>query len=269
MQPIRREFRSSQEKRDEPIAAAAGLADNAAHAPGGIVHSFRPCGRTVMVAEAITAGVLIFAAGAWISSEGEGSSARFGKVDPAFPCRGPSVHLLSAISIMEALAAEIPPTPEATHGLKRTAQVDADTLIQESEDLRRQMRTLRDQEPPAWLRAPPPVARSGMPTTSKPEEPGVMGKAPPPGSSEQRLLQRAAALIESRDIAGARLVLEKAYAEGSTLAAYRLAQTYDPDMLRAWGIIGIRGDPGRAKELYAVAGARGVGERDTSAGRQN
>jgi hypothetical protein len=268
MRPIRREFRSPQEKCHEGIEAAGSLADRAARTPGGAVHSFRFCGRTVMVSEAITAGVLIFAAGAWISCEREGFCARSGKSGPVFLCRGSSVDLLSAISMGEALAAEIAPTPNAAHELKRTAQVDADALIQESEDLRRQMRSLRDREPPAWLRAHPPVAQPGMPAPPKPEEPGVAGNAPPPGSGEQRLLQRAAALIESRDIAGARLILEKAYAEGSTLAAYRLAQTYDPDMLRAWGIIGIRGDPARAKELYAVAGAGGAGERDTSAGRQ-
>jgi len=267
MQPVRREFRSSQEKCDEAIAADAGLADNAARTPGGTLHSFRLCGRTAMVAEAITAGVLIFAAGAWISSEDESFRGERPSVSgEPVAARDGARNLLASIAVRGAVAAEI--TPKARHDLKRIAQVDADALIQESEDLRRQMRSLRDREPPAWLRAHPPVAQPRMPATPKPEEPGGAGNAPPPGSSEQRLLQRAAALIESRDIAGARLVLEKAYAEGSTLAAYRLAQTYDPDVLRAWGIIGIRGDPARAKELYTVAGAGGAGERDTSAGRQ-
>jgi hypothetical protein len=236
MWPIRREFRSSQGKRDKGVEAAAGLADDAERAPGRTAHTVRLCGRTVRVAEAITAGVLICAAGFLISVRG-------------------------------AVAAETARTPKAAHELKRTAQADPDALIQESEDLRRQMRSLRGREPPAWLRADPPVAQPRMPMTSKPEEPDVTTKAPPPGSSEQRLLQRAAALIESRDIAGARLVLEKAYAEGSSLAAYRLAQTYDPDMLRAWGIIGIRGDPARARELYAIAGAARPGERGTSVSR--
>jgi hypothetical protein len=148
------------------------------------------------------------------------------------------------------------------------AQVDSEAVIQESEDLRRQLKALRDREPPAWLRARPPADEAGIPAGSHPGQTGTTGSAPPAGNTEQRLLRRADALIKMRDIAGARLILERAHAEGSTLAAYRLAQTYDPEMLRAWGIVGMRGDPARAQELYAVAGAGGFGQRDMSAGRQ-
>jgi TPR repeat protein len=77
---------------------------------------------------------------------------------------------------------------------------------------------------------------------------------------EQRLLQRAEALLENRDVSGARLVLERAVALGSARAAYRLAQTYDPRVLDAWGTLGMRGDPARARELYAQAAAGGIRE---------
>jgi hypothetical protein len=84
------------------------------------------------------------------------------------------------------------------------------------------------------------------------------GQTPP--ASAGRLVARAEALIKSHDISGARLLLERAMAEGSAQAAFLLAQTYDPRALASWGVVGIRPDPGRADQLYARAQAGGVRE---------
>lgn len=79
--------------------------------------------------------------------------------------------------------------------------------------------------------------------------------APPPlrlsSADEQRLLDRAEALLRVRDISGARLLLERAGERGSARGVYLLAQTYDPTMLAQWQVRGITGDPEKAQKLYA------------------
>lgn len=86
--------------------------------------------------------------------------------------------------------------------------------------------------------------------------------APIPASSssrERHLLQRAELLLENSDISGARLILEKAVADGSARAAYLLAQTYDPRMLQdKWSVRGIKGDHAKAQDLYSRAHRGGV-----------
>jgi hypothetical protein len=69
----------------------------------------------------------------------------------------------------------------------------------------------------------------------------------------ERLVGRAERLIEVRDVGGARLLLERAVSLGHARSAHLLAQTYDPSMLRAWGIVGMKGDLIKAKDLYERA----------------
>ena len=79
------------------------------------------------------------------------------------------------------------------------------------------------------------------------------------GMSEiARLMARANALLAQRDIASARIVLERAVDLGSAKAAFALAETYDPIVLAAWRTFGTLGDVARAKQLYAKARAGGV-----------
>ena len=75
-----------------------------------------------------------------------------------------------------------------------------------------------------------------------------------------RLMARANALLAQRDIASARIVLERAVDLGSAKAAFALAETYDPIVLDAWRTFGTLGDVARAKQLYAKAQAGGVQE---------
>jgi hypothetical protein len=72
------------------------------------------------------------------------------------------------------------------------------------------------------------------------------------------LVHRAERLIQLGDISGARLVLERAAERGASRALFFLAQTFDPRLLRAWNVRGMRGDPDRARELYARAEQRGI-----------
>jgi hypothetical protein len=73
-----------------------------------------------------------------------------------------------------------------------------------------------------------------------------------------RLMEQARLLIRRGDIGAARTVLEHAAGMREAAALYALAETYDPDVLAAWGTLGTVGDPARAQELYAAAVASAV-----------
>lgn len=75
-----------------------------------------------------------------------------------------------------------------------------------------------------------------------------------------RLTARATGLLRQGDIGAARAVLERAAELGSAQATFALAETFDPDVLAKWGAYGTRGDPIRARELYAKAEAGGIKE---------
>jgi hypothetical protein len=75
-----------------------------------------------------------------------------------------------------------------------------------------------------------------------------------------RLVARAERLIQSGDISGARLLLERALQTGTPRAAFLLAETFDPHALSRLGVRGMRGDAQKARESYAHALALGVGE---------
>ncbi|AWN40137.1 hypothetical protein [Methylobacterium durans] len=109
---------------------------------------------------------------------------------------------------------------------------------------------------------PPPVGPA--PGTAKPPSPAMpptAAKAASPSEpSPQALVERAERLIQLGDISGARLVLERAMDRGEPRAAFLLAQTCDPRMLRAWKVQGLQADPERARALYARAAREGLGD---------
>jgi hypothetical protein len=74
---------------------------------------------------------------------------------------------------------------------------------------------------------------------------------------ERTLLNRADALLRQGQIINARLWLDHATQAGSPIATFRLAETYDPRVLGQWRALGIAGDRGRARDLYARALDRG------------
>ncbi len=77
-------------------------------------------------------------------------------------------------------------------------------------------------------------------------------------AEEQRLLARADALLQQADIGGARRFLEHALALGSSRAAFSLAETYDPIVLRSWNVRGVSSDLDRARKLYRRAQESGI-----------
>lgn len=69
----------------------------------------------------------------------------------------------------------------------------------------------------------------------------------------QGLLAKGMALIAAGDIAGARVVLSHGPLAEHPDALFALAETYDPNMIAARGIIGLKAETDRARDLYAKA----------------
>jgi hypothetical protein len=72
------------------------------------------------------------------------------------------------------------------------------------------------------------------------------------------VLAQATRRIENGDVTGAREVLAGADDGAQGPVAFVLAETYDPNMLAAWGSRGVAADVARAKALYRKALANGV-----------
>jgi hypothetical protein len=77
-------------------------------------------------------------------------------------------------------------------------------------------------------------------------------------------IAQARAKIRQGDIAAARRLLERASDSDDGEAWLVLAETYDPQMLARWGVVGVKPDLDKAKTLYQEAqrrGAQGARER--------
>jgi hypothetical protein len=107
----------------------------------------------------------------------------------------------------------------------------------------------RKPEPPAV------IAAARVPEPVLPKAPEVV----PQQSRADEVLAQAARRIESGDIAGARELLAGAELQSIGQASFALAETYDPNMLAAWGTRGAVADVAKARALYAKALNLGVG----------
>lgn len=74
---------------------------------------------------------------------------------------------------------------------------------------------------------------------------------PPATAAEMQLIERCEVLIARGDIRAARQELARAAAEGSGHARFALAETFDPNMLAAWGMRDNVADAQIARTLYA------------------
>jgi hypothetical protein len=75
-----------------------------------------------------------------------------------------------------------------------------------------------------------------------------------------RLLNRGEAFLAQGDVAAARLVLERAAEARNARAALTLGSTYDPNVLRRMGVVGVQPDPEQARSWYERAADFGSGE---------
>jgi len=101
------------------------------------------------------------------------------------------------------------------------------------------------------------IARAAEPTVGQVPS-GIAELSPGVTTAENKQLRKAEELLRVGDIVGARWILEHALRGANPLVAFKLAETYDPRRLAAWGVVGIRGDATKARELYQRAHAGGV-----------
>jgi hypothetical protein len=74
------------------------------------------------------------------------------------------------------------------------------------------------------------------------------------------LLTQARRRVDGGDIPGAREMLGAADDGGKGPLSFALAETYDPNMLAAWGARGVAADVARARALYRKALSLGVAQ---------
>ena len=121
-------------------------------------------------------------------------------------------------------------------------------------------------DPPAPVLATRPAASTFSERTQtqveKPAEPNLTGRvteqSPAAGVQSVDLIAQALRRIENGDLAGARELLAAAEDGSQGLVSFALAETYDPNMLAAWGTRGVASDITRARALYRKALNLGV-----------
>ena len=101
-----------------------------------------------------------------------------------------------------------------------------------------------------------PSSEAGPPTAI------IRGNSNRTGTDAAELLVRGDARFALADLAGARLLYERAATGGNALAALRLGQTYDPAFLARTRFRGVRGDPSSAPSWYMRADRLGAPEAE-------
>ena len=103
--------------------------------------------------------------------------------------------------------------------------------------------------------APAQAANAPPAAAPAPPKPGIVS------SVEARAhVARAATMFHEGDVSGARLLLDRAVRGGDPAAAFALAETWDPNVLAALNVRGVRGDKEKARTLYTQALDGGLGE---------
>jgi hypothetical protein len=119
-------------------------------------------------------------------------------------------------------------------------------------------------KPPAERVAPPSeqLARAEVPPPPTAPTPLIMPTAPSSMSPAEQdaLLNRVTGLLSQGDVGAARAVLNRLVRENNAKAAFILAQSYDPVVLRQGRVVGMRGDSETARTLYEQALRGGVTE---------
>jgi TPR repeat protein len=111
--------------------------------------------------------------------------------------------------------------------------------------------------PSAVVPQPPVVAERAAP-------PAPPAMAPPAVSLEREeiaaLYRRGEQLVTQGEIAAARLVFTRAAEAGDARSALALGASYDPEVLRKLGVLGVVGDAALAREWYTKASGLGSSE---------
>jgi hypothetical protein len=104
---------------------------------------------------------------------------------------------------------------------------------------------------------PTPTAQAA-PKPADPAPTATTARLIEPRARQEELLAYAAQRIEGGDVAGARDLLAGADDGAQGSVAFALAETYDPNMLAAWGARGVGADVAKARALYRKAMSLGA-----------
>jgi hypothetical protein len=118
-----------------------------------------------------------------------------------------------------------------------------------------QVQTAPAPQTQAFIIAPPPPMDDN--TQAAPRRPVQQALS---SDEIEQLTHRAEAFLAQGDITAARLLLERAAEAHDARAALTLGSTYDPNVLRSMGVVGIRPDTAQAHAWYERALEFGSGE---------
>src|SRR5262249_31688867 len=104
-----------------------------------------------------------------------------------------------------------------------------------------------------------PMQQPMQPEPVRPVQEQRAGRVPRPDQVDE-LVKRAEAFLNQGDVSAARLFLERAAESRDPAVVLMLGTTYDPDVLRRMGVVGIRPDRERAQLWYSRAAEFGSRE---------
>ena len=107
---------------------------------------------------------------------------------------------------------------------------------------------------------PPPLAQQPPKSKQYASLQEVRTERAPSPDSIDRMITRGEAFIAEGDVVAARLILERAAEARDPRAALALGSTYDPNVLKRMGVVGIRPEPDKAQAWYERAMEFGSGE---------
>jgi hypothetical protein len=122
---------------------------------------------------------------------------------------------------------------------------------------------------PAAPAVPPVPAETAVPPPPDATDVAAKeAKAPPPEKPVRAidpeqialLLRQGEQLVAAGDLAAARTLFQRAADGGDVNAAVALAATYDPNVLAGLGVVGVKGDVGKARAWYQKAESMGSAE---------
>jgi hypothetical protein len=154
------------------------------------------------------------------------------------------------------LQVQVPEQPQAQPTPMPPAQTAAPVPQVQTPPVPQQVQTAPvPQTHQAFTIAPPPPMDDN--TQAAPRRPVQQALS---SDEIEQLTHRAEAFLAQGDITAARLLLERAAEAHDPRAALTLGSTYDPNVLRSMGVVGIRPDTAQAHAWYERALEFGSGE---------
>jgi hypothetical protein len=175
----------------------------------------------------------------------------------------PFSNTLHSTQATKRAAAPVTPTPSSSFGSTATASVPSSVPAPTSSTPSYTTASTASPSPavakssqavPGTFVQSPPATRNVVTTAVTPAQ--IEPEAPPPPDYSEAVAE-AKQRIADGDIVGARDVLSKAAAANNVEALLILGETYDPNMLAAWGARGASSDVAIARSLYGRALAAG------------